>query len=126
MGTILEFHERLTAERKRLRMTQREFAEACGVKPPTQFLYEKGDRSPNATYLSKALVCGVNLAALFYGDEEPSMGSALPSAEIMKLYTTCDQLCRDPEGRLLDLEERASVFKGLYSEQIARLNKMAS
>lgn len=122
----MEFHQRLAAERKRLGMTQREFAHACGVKPPSQFLYEKGDRSPSATYLSKALICGVNLAALFYGEENLNMGSALPSAEMVKLYSTCDHMCRDPEGRLLDLEERASVFKDLYIEQIERLNKMAS
>lgn len=122
----MEFHQRLAAERKRLGMTQREFAEACGVKPPTQFLYEKGDRSPSAAYLSKALRCGVNLAALFYGDEDLPTGSALPPAEAVKLYIDCDQMCRDQEGRLLDLEERASVFKDLYIEQIVRINRMAS
>jgi len=124
--TALEFHQRLATERKRLGMTQREFAEACGVKPPTQFLYEKGDRSPSAEYLSKALSCGVNLAALFYDEQGLPVGSALPPAEVVKLYINCDHMCRDQEGRLLDLEDRASLFKDLYIEQIMRINKMAS
>jgi transcriptional regulator with XRE-family HTH domain len=122
----LEFHQRLASERKRLGMTQREFAESCGVRPATQFLYEKGDRSPSATYLSRALECGADLTALFYGDDQIQAGTSLPLEEITRLYVQCDQICRDKDGRLLDLEERTAVFRDLYIEKALELEKLAS
>ena len=110
----MKFHQRLAAERKRLRMTQGEFAEACGVKPPTQFLYEKGDRSPSAEYLMKAAKIGVEITTLFYGEHESLSGIPLPPSEMAHLYIECDLACRDEQGRLLDLEERVRIFKEIY------------
>lgn len=43
--------ERLKEERKRLGMSQSEFAEIGGVKKLAQLKYEKGERSPSYTYI---------------------------------------------------------------------------
>ena len=48
------FAERLKSERKRLKLNQEEFGNACGVKIIAQSNYELGKRMPDAEYLQKA------------------------------------------------------------------------
>ena len=109
--TIKEFSNRLISERKRLGLTQPEFAEACGIKAASQFLYEKGKRTPNAEYLLNAKALGVHMGYLF-GEETPE---AIPITQDMaaSAYIECDLQCRDKEGRLLDLEYRVKMFREL-------------
>ena len=50
---MLSLPERIREERKRLGLTQVQFAEIAGVQPTTQINYEKGTRTPDAGYLEK-------------------------------------------------------------------------
>ena len=120
----MKFHERLVAERKRLGMTQKDFAVACGVRPATQLLYEKGDRSPNSEYLSLAIRCGVDLSMLFHDDGKQTSCPRIAPAEVESIYIECDHLCRDRSGRLLDLEERVKVFRDLYVSRATYSEKL--
>ena len=61
------FGERLREERERLKLSQSDFGEACGVKKLAQFNYEKGERSPDVAYLEKASNLGVDLYYLLTG-----------------------------------------------------------
>ncbi len=59
--------KRLRLERKRLLYTQSEFADVAGVTRQTQSKYEQGLRAPDAHYLHKIAVVGVNLEFLITG-----------------------------------------------------------
>lgn len=71
-----QFGRRLREERKKLKMRQAAFAEACGVKKTTQFNYEKGTREPTASYLLAAAKQGVDTLYLVTGKcaPEPELG----------------------------------------------------
>ncbi len=118
MQTIQDFAERLTSERKRLELTQAQFAEACGGKSASQYLYEKGERTPNAEYLLKASSLGVRISYLFDGDKDTLNSSSLTTVELGKIYKQCDDKSRDSLGRLLDLEIRAEDFVNMVKEAL--------
>ena len=63
--------ERLRAERERLKLSQAAIAEAGGVKPLTQFSYEKGSSYPNADYLAKVSELGVDALYVVIGERAP-------------------------------------------------------
>lgn len=58
---------RLRAERRRLKMTQEDFATACGVARRAQTAYEAGTRYPDARYLALAASLGVDIAFVVTG-----------------------------------------------------------
>lgn len=55
------FGDRLREERKRLGLSQTEFAKAAGVHLNTQSRYEKGEREPDTAYLSALAGIGVDV-----------------------------------------------------------------
>lgn len=69
------FGQSLSKERKRLGLKVNELAEIGGVKPGSQYLYEKGDRLPNVDYLDRIISYGVDARCL------------LPSLAAQESYT---------------------------------------
>lgn len=61
------FSNRLRDERKRLNLSQEEFAALGGVKKGAQFNYENGSRSPDAEYLMAIAKAGVDIQFLLTG-----------------------------------------------------------
>lgn len=122
MQKLSKFCERLTEERKRLSLTQAQFAKACGVKPASQFLYEKGDRSPNSEYLLKAQGIGVRIDYLFAGEAALSTQTTNVH-ELGRLFKRVDDLSRDALGRLTDLESRVQLFMLLLEEGESSTNQ---
>lgn len=61
------FAIRLRSERKRLGLTQREFAHLGGVEAGAQIRYEKGERLPRVGYLEAVSAVGVDMAYLLTG-----------------------------------------------------------
>lgn len=61
MFKIEIFSDRLTEERKRLKLTQENVAAAVGVHKVTQNNYESGKRLPDAEYLSALAQLGVDI-----------------------------------------------------------------
>ena len=59
--------ERLKAERERLGLTQKTVATAFGTTTKTQIDYELGRNAPNARYLEKAAVLGVDVQYVITG-----------------------------------------------------------
>ena len=110
---IVEFSSRLRSERKRLNLSQTKFAKACGVSPPSQFLYEKAERSPNADYLALASEIGVDIEYLFSCEHQL----------LVSLFLECDHLSRDQNGRLDPLESRAELFKDLLESRSKNLEE---
>ncbi|WP_118185290.1 helix-turn-helix domain-containing protein [Paraburkholderia phosphatilytica] len=61
------FAIRLKQERRRLHMTQTDFANVGGVQKHAQFNYEKGLRFPDASYLARIAQVGVDVQYLLTG-----------------------------------------------------------
>jgi len=116
MHPLEQFANRLTSERKRLNLTQAQFAQACGVKSASQFLYEKAERTPNAEYLFKAKAIGVSLTFLFGESSNSETSIPIPEDRLRQLYKQTDDMCRDQYGRLLDLEHRSDAFIDLVKQ----------
>lgn len=123
MKKFSDFGNRLQSERERLCLTQAEMANLCGVKPASQYLYERGDRTPNAEYLMKASTIGIDTEFLLDAKKVPDASSTNHSInELRKLFVECDHKSRDEMGRLLDLDNRASIFISLFLKTIEDKN----
>ncbi len=59
--------ERIKLERKRLNLSQADFAKHCDVGLRTQTYYESGERCPDTAYLQKAHELGVDINYLITG-----------------------------------------------------------
>lgn len=60
--------ERLREERKRLGLTQERFGAEGGVGKLAQLNYEKGERSPDAAYLSALALVGLDVSYVLTGE----------------------------------------------------------
>ena len=65
--TNVTIGDRLQAERNRLGLNQTEFAALGGVSKASQVNYEKGERSPDANYLSGLADAGVDVLYVLTG-----------------------------------------------------------
>lgn len=98
-----KFGASLSNERKRLGLKASQMAEHCGVKTASQYLYEKGDRLPNADYIDRAIELGVAGELLL-----PSLRKSthFSIAEIVRATQLTDaQLC----------EERITLLQNLLN-----------
>ncbi len=74
--------ERLKEERERLGLNQTEFAAQAGASKNTQYNYEKGERSPDATYLAAADVMGVDVLYVVTGRRTPEPSNSFSGGEV--------------------------------------------
>ncbi|EJM71122.1 putative transcriptional regulator [Pseudomonas sp. GM50] len=63
--------DRLKEERERLGFNQTEFAAKAGVSKNSQYNYEKGERSPDATCLAAIAENGVDILYVVTGEHKP-------------------------------------------------------
>ncbi|MBZ2436261.1 transcriptional regulator [Xanthomonas perforans] len=68
---------RLKAERKRLRLTQIEMAEACGISRWAQLYFEKDINVPGGAYLLAAYAAGVDVMYVLLGQPSKIEPAAL-------------------------------------------------
>lgn len=73
--------ERLRAERERLGLSQQELADKCGVTMRSQRNYEKGERQPDAAYLSAFTAIGGDILFVLTG-QQPNRASTQDLAEV--------------------------------------------
>lgn len=93
MTNSAEMGSRLREERERLRLSQAALGEIGRVRKQAQLKYEKGDRSPDADYLSAVAAAGVDVLYVLTGMRGENVAStptelaylrncrALPNAE---------------------------------------------
>ncbi|EPJ7517525.1 helix-turn-helix domain-containing protein [Pseudomonas aeruginosa] len=88
--------ERLKEERQKTGLNQTELAEQCGVSKNTQLAYEKGDRSPDAAYLLRASLLGVDVLYVITGKRLPAELDALSQSEldVLGFMTSMDEADR--------------------------------
>jgi len=106
--------ERIREERKRLALTQAEFAERVGVKVLAQGAYESGRREPRASYFDLASKIGADAVYLVTGNRHLASPSQidLRKAE-MEAFRALDDEMLNKYGSLLDGKERYFVFDAL-------------
>jgi len=68
----MTFGDRLKEERKRLGLTQTEFASLGGIVKFTQLTYESGKSTPNLEYLQKLHQSGVDAYYVLTGQRAPA------------------------------------------------------
>lgn len=92
--------ERLREERKRLGLSQTDFAKLAGVHLNTQSRYEKGDREPDSSYLEALGKAGVDVNYVLFGIASDELvdcpyvaGMKLPAGHVAKPITLTE--CRD-------------------------------
>lgn len=126
--------ERLRAERLRLGLSQEAFGAIGGVRKQAQIKYEKGERRPNAEYLTAVAEAGVDVDFVLTGTPRvlrealqdvqvaTQMSRALggtPEERLQSQQTLFDanQRARDEERRLLesyracDVADRARILE---------------
>lgn len=108
---MLNIGERLREERVRLGYNQGDFAAIAGVAKTSQFNYEKGDRSPDAVYLSAVAQKGVDVLYVVTGKRMPESAGSL-SAEEARLVE---------RYRLMSSEGRTTINS--VSEALATFNR---
>lgn len=91
---------RIRAERERLEMSQEAFGKLGGVGRATQFLYEHGDRDPNADYLVRISEAGADAHWILFG-------TARPKPAIRKADTPAQafQVARDTAIQLVEVRD---------------------
>lgn len=75
------FGSRLREERERLGYNQSDFGEVGGVKKLAQFNYEKGERVPDAMYLSAIAAIGADVLYILTGQRTGETPPAPPLSQ---------------------------------------------
>lgn len=118
------FGERLKEERKRLKMSQAQFAEAGGIQRLAQLQYEAETTAPTTRYLSAIAAAGADLSYLVLGIRFGQGGLAPDQAQrVEDRAFEWIQKCADsqPDGRLsADTHKMLfKLFRG-YLTQVER------
>lgn len=75
--------DRLKEERSRLGLSQTDLGAVGGVGKTTQINYEKGERSPDATYLAAVAAKGIDVLYVVTGQRVPQAADSLTSDEAL-------------------------------------------
>ena len=78
MESVVAIGARLKEERKRLRLSQTDFAALGGAARPTQYNYEAGIRSPDASYLSAIASAGADVLYILTGQRQATPSALMP------------------------------------------------
>lgn len=116
-GIPPDFGLRLREERKRLRKTQAELAEAGGVGRLSQIQYENETTAPSTRYLSGIAEAGVDLPYLLLGLRLRSGQLTHEQEERIdkRAFTLIENYARTQPNGLLDAETRRVLYRVLQS-----------
>lgn len=117
--------ERLKEERKRLGLSQEEFAKRAGVKRLAQLQYEKEAREPRTSYLAALSEMGVSLSYVLFGKR--ALESALGSESIRriekKIFDLLEAYVAGQCGGYLSSDGRYVLFEVMRSHCILAASK---
>ncbi|PHM36182.1 transcriptional regulator [Xenorhabdus mauleonii] len=91
---MLSFGERIKEERKKLGLTQVQFASVGGVQPTTQVNYEKGLRTPDAAYLEKIAMAGCDVLYILTGNRSPAADISSDEQKLIENYRAMNEESR--------------------------------
>ena len=107
------FGARLRDERIRLGLSQQDFAERAGIKRASQYLYEKGQGSPNHRYLMAIAPLGVDIHYLLFGEHHDPAELCFTINTLKDIFAAVDEICRDRADKPLPMEARIDFFTTL-------------
>lgn len=97
---IAGFGERLRVERERLKLTQDELAQRCGIKPQTIHQYEKGRTFPTIALIYSLRKFGFNIPYLVSGGVVVPKPNEIPPETfhiIVDMVTKIEtEMCKEP------------------------------
>lgn len=95
--------ERLRQERERLGANQTDFAAKAGVSKNTQYNYEKGERSPDADYLSAVAAMGVDVLYVVTAERKPQPADSITAedSQLLDQYHRLNERDREAVQRLV-------------------------
>ncbi|CDL85875.1 helix-turn-helix domain-containing protein [Xenorhabdus cabanillasii] len=85
---------RIKEERKKLNLTQVQFASVGGVQPTTQVNYEKGTRTPDAEYLEKIAIAGCDVLYILTGHRTPQSEISHEEQKLIEHYRAMSEESR--------------------------------
>ena len=105
--------ERLKEERERIGLNQTEFATRAGASKNSQYNYEKGERSPDATYLAAAAGMGVDVLYVVTGERTPQPADSISPGEagLLQRYR---QLSEDDQAGTARMVAAMAEVAGRY------------
>lgn len=108
----MSFGTRLRQERKRLGLSQAQFAELGGVKRVSEHLYEHDVRLPDLAYIFRLADKGVDIGFLVLGEALRSADSAIPLESALAAFRAVHGL-PDMRSTGLTSVEREQLFASL-------------
>lgn len=102
--------DRLKEERSRLGFSQTDLAGAGGVGKTTQINYEKGERSPDASYLAAVAEKGVDVLYVVTGERRPQAAGSL-SAEEAQLVEQYRRMSAEARSTVNSVSEALATFQ---------------
>ena len=100
--------ERIKEERKKLGLTQPEMGEIGGVQKKAQLNYEKGERSPDASYLAAIAVAGADVQYILTGIRSTT-ALAPDERVLLERYRASPQAVKDAALRVVMIGSDTTV-----------------
>lgn len=122
VGSATELGPRLRDERERLGLSQEAFGKLGGVKRETQYLYERGLRTPSMEYLFGVVAGGASLEFLVFGKRGINLrGKPCIDPEVaLSAYDLVEKFAKDSKGKPLDHKHRKAVFNAICHAVVGR------
>lgn len=118
--------ERIASERKRLGLSQAEFASKAGVSLSSQKRYEKGERDPDSSYLEAIKSIGADGFFITFGSRLDDYGSDRYTAAEWLLTELSDALCLGRDGFKDEIDKLELAVQGvLESDDSTEIDALA-
>lgn len=117
----MELGERLKEERNRLGMSQTAFGELGGVKVLAQRNYESGLRSPDANYLARIEVAGVDVLYVVTGKRAISQADLDADLERYGKAWETLEMALEATGREMSPAKKRKAADALYRASKAQM-----
>ena len=111
---MLTIGERLKKERLRLGLSQTKFADIAEVTKQSQINYESNKRSPDADYLAKVGMAGVDINYVLFGSSKETSPDNYDDEflEAIELRAKkCEEHLKEAESNLKNIQNALSVVK---------------
>lgn len=114
MNQMVDFGDRLRKVRLKTGLSQTDFAEKAGVTKKTQSLYERGERSPSAEYLS-AIADLVDVSYLLTGNHSVTSVISPDEAALLDNYR---HLCEEQKDTLNKVSQALSISSAVSEKAV--------
>ena len=95
---MVSIGERIRDERKKLQLSQADFAKLAGCSRNAQAIYERNESLPGAAYLIKLSEMGIDVQYVLIGQRTPSADGAFAESEeekkLLENYRAMDEAAR--------------------------------